>query len=180
MRRMYSEKQIGQVAKQEFVNEDIKVKTIEQSEPNYSADFSSKEMLDLNTGIEYNPIYARLEQIGNVLYIVNVFELENTTESTLNIGNTRLKVSLPKSIGDKIIDVNGHALSEVEITSTAISADIGLKGDQYYPGDLNRKIFNVTLNHTAKDELTISFFELGSINGGQTQLCSFRTFLTLL
>lgn len=180
MRRMYSEKQIGQVAVKEFVNKDIKVKTIEQSEANYSLDFGSKEMLDLSSGITYNPIYARLEQIGNVLYIVNVFELENTTESTLTIGNARIKVSLPKSIGNKIYDVNGHTLSQAEITSIAISGDVGLKGDQSYPSDLNRKVFNVVLKHTDEDEMTIAFYELSNINAGQTQLCSFRTFLTLL
>lgn len=159
---------------------DLVVKTIEQTQANYSADFSSQEILDLNTGITYNPIYARLEQIGNVLYIVNVFELENTTQSTLTIGNARIKVSLPKSIGDKIYDVNGHTLSQDELYSVPISADVGLKGDQSYPLDLNRKVFNVVLKHTDEDELTLCFFELTSINAGQTQLCSFRTFLTLL
>ena len=132
MRRMYSEKQIKRMIAESsdevvesLVNQDVKVKTIEQSEPNWSANDIFDE-LNTPEGLTYEKIYGRFEEINGVLYIVHCFKLTNATESALAF-NPLKYIVLPEKIAKKIIDLDGKSV-HVTGSSANICSTIGLYG----------------------------------------------------
>ena len=190
MRRMYSENQIKEMienAPEQVVkaleNQDVKVKTIEQSEANWSIDLSEISMAGLDESLEYTPIYERIEKIGNCLFIVATFKIKNPTESTIGIGNVSLSVNIDKEeIASKIIDFGGKALNETApaYEQRQISADVGFKGDNSYDYALNRTLFKIVMAHPSQNVLQLTFYDLGNIDASKEFNCSVRTFLTLL
>lgn len=186
MRRMYSLAQIQAIValmakegKLDFSDVDLKVKTIKQSQPNWSLDISEIPLDGLPEGIEYSPIYARLEQVGNLLYIVWCYTLENKTEEAITVGNPDMTITLPENIAEKIFDFAGN--SAKESSNSPISADVAFRGDNSYPNSLNRVVANYTLNNlTQANKIKLYVFGWTSINAGVKQIACFRTFLTLL
>lgn len=177
---MYSENQIVKILE----NKEVKVKTIEQSEPNWSGNFDSVAPQGLNAGITYTSVYSRLEKIGNVLYVVNCFKLKNNTAENLYPGNFNLTIeNIDESVSSKIIDLNGKPLNETGVGGAPISADYGFSGDQNYPTSLNRSTFKCVLSRAAGDSVNamrINEFHEILVKANTEQLYTFRTFLTLL
>ena len=165
----------------DFSNKDIIVKTIKQTNANYSLDLDDFSFNSLPSGVNCNIVYGRIEEINGVLYIVLTGDLENTNETSTSLTNFGLKVDLSEEIADKIYDLTGKKVSEVGANS-GITADVLFKGDATYPNALNRVITQTTITNTnVANQFEINFYCAGmTINALQKQLFSFRTFLTIL
>ena len=110
MRRMFSEKQIGEVAVEQLVNKNLKVKTLEQSEYEYT---QSVELTPAISGAVVEPIYNRIAVSDGILHIILNFKVSNPTES--EIGGYSLidtSINLPSKYSEKIIDINGVSVAK--------------------------------------------------------------------
>lgn len=177
MRRMYSENQLVNVLE----NKDVVAKTLKQTQANYSLDLSSFTPDNIPSGITYTLVYGRIEEINGILYIVWLFSLENTTESSITHANCGIDITLDEEIAEKIIDISG--VSVAENTSTKdISAFHGFKSDDSYPHNLNRYSYNCCLsNRSTANKFRINLYFNGqTIGAGKKQYCEMRTFLTIL
>lgn len=179
MRKMWSKNQIIK----NLESENIKVKTIEQSEANRKVDLESLPMEYIAEGLTYSPIYAKFEEINGVLYLALTFKISNESESSLTPGNTAINIpNFPKYLGERIFDLDGKKVSEApaNILSSQISADIGFGSDNSYPQFINRMSFKCILEHSGENSIRLNFFDFQSVEAGKTLLYSFRTFLTIL
>ena len=161
-------------------NQDLKVKTIEQSEANFELDISDVAIADLDAGLEYEPIYERFLVFGNILYIVLCFKYNNTTETPITASsNASLKIELPTEIASKIYDLDGKNVHETNAQD--ISADFMFRGDTSYPDRLNRGSAVWTISNTNQsNKLSINLLgTTASIPASGHISYSFRTFLTL-
>ena len=123
MRRMFSEKQLGIVALEQLTDKDLKVKTLEQSEFNYSIPFE----LNASQSLTINNIYNRFAVIDNVLFVIVNFILTNSTGETKTLGSGyghvgNLQFEIDSEIANKLVDINGVKVSEVATNDTLISS----------------------------------------------------------
>lgn len=123
MRRMYSENQIKNLIAESpekvleaLQNQDLKVKTLEQSEANWSLPIESFGKLG---SLDPTIAFARIQKVNQELEIVVSVSYANETESTVSAYATDSSViELPSEIANKIYDCNGVKVSEN--TSSAI------------------------------------------------------------
>ena len=74
MRKMYSKKQIEEMTQSGLVGKNIKVKTIEQTEPNWTLDLSEVSIV-FPSGFTGTNIFSRLQKINGELEIVFTFSI---------------------------------------------------------------------------------------------------------
>ena len=181
MRRMYSKKQLQEEALQGLVNADVKVKTIEQSEPNWSISFEPEMSTSaVAKGLTITNIYNRLQVINNILYIVMVNKVLNETGSAISYGSpdgVSGEITLPEEIADKIYDINGKKLSETGTGSVDISSNPnGIQtGVGYAPQRMS-----LTHNGVNKLKITLEPSPSLSITASNSVSTFGRTFLTLI
>ena len=187
MRRMFSEKQIKKMIQEApaeileaIKNQDVKVKTIEQSEANFTGEITSF----VNTsGGTSNLIYGRVQQINGELHIVFIGSIANETESAITFyGTNEVSVTLPEEIADKIYDMAGNKVTTSD-TNIRISGshaygarDTGSDMSKYY----SDVVFIVKHNGANKISLTFSRPNQISIPAGETAYFEGRVSLDLL
>ena len=105
---------------------DVKVKTIEQTEPNYSLDLDSQIDVSVPTGISSNIEYYRGEIINGIFYFTMMIQLTNTTASSINLGNTFLIFlkQIDEALADKIYCVDGNSISISSTTDKGVSTSL--------------------------------------------------------
>lgn len=142
MRKMYSKKQIEGMAKsvanseiasvvdsenEEFVdevlaslqNEDVKAKTLEQSEANITIDITTPITI---TGATSELIFGRIQRINGELHIIYIGKVTNNTEETITgYGTQYLQIELPTEIADRLVAVDGKKASASDGNNQRIS-----------------------------------------------------------
>lgn len=182
---VYNSKDVKEVASLSEVvpyleDKDVKVKTIEQSEPNWSLDFASAvpSVLD-DTNNQYIPIYCRFEVLNNILYIVWNFKIKNLREYDAPLNWLRIRFILPEDIADKIYDIDGHKVSESG-HANPITSDMLFYGSTSYPASIGARNTTFNLTHTSTaNELEISCYIGEDLKSGVDTSFTARTFLTL-
>ena len=179
MRRMWSKGQIksqisGASAEvvQALQGQDVKVKTIEQSEANWEIN-DIFDSISVDEGLVYTKIYARFEEINGILYIVHIFDVENTTESSINFAFNK-NIVLPEEIAKKIYDVSGknvHELSPDNITTSYAMYGSGSELISTRAFSLRNRNFENTMNYLSASATPIP--------ANTTIHFTFREFLTL-
>ena len=119
---MFSEKQIKEMTLKSLENEDVKVKTIEQSEVNWEKQI---EFPNIENFTKLNEFCA-FQLVNKTLKVVGLARYRNETETaqTFKIGTWSIS-DIPTEIGSKIYDAQGKTLNE-EPTLVALSNVIRL------------------------------------------------------
>lgn len=96
----------------ELENKDLVVKTIEQTEPNWSYDIT--EFPSGPSGTTASVTFCRIQQLNSELHIIMNGVIHNPTESNLtSYGLIGIYVTLPENIANKLYDCLGKKASEV-------------------------------------------------------------------
>ena len=164
---MFSEKQIKEIVKTGFVNEDLKVKTIKQSQANYKLDIIEliRNSPNYSNYFKSDTFYTAFEEINGILWLVISGKAITKAEST---SNKALSFSLPNEFferyGDKILKADGKNLLEVSESSSTPNlflfgdaAQRNLNGSQ---GTLNILVNCSSVD--AKSAWNIGFFGVGT------------------
>ena len=179
MRRMFSEKQIKRMIAESsaevvesLVNQDVKVKTIEQSEPNWQIN-NIFDNISIAEGLTYEKAYGRFEEINGVLYIVHVFKITNNTEASINFVLSK-NITLPEDIAKKIYDVTGKNVNEQSSNNILSAYAMYGTGSEL----VSSRVF--TLRNTTTTNL-MSYISASAtpIAAGASVYFTFREFLTL-
>lgn len=182
MRRMYSEKQLENIVDEHLEVSDVKVKTLEQSEPNWSLDIETFVNI---TGGTATPIFCRIQQINQELHFIFLGKIENTSGSTIQAYQTTdLDIELPQEIAEKIYDYQGYKASETPTNDYLISYTLacGSKRDS-----LNMSYFQTNLilsisNSILANHIKIKFARTTniSIDNNETLWLEGRVYLDLI
>ena len=166
MRRMFSENQIKKLVGESssqivsaLTNQDLKVKTIEQSEPNWEIDVKSI----LNPAVFKNTdnLYCKLCLFGNELELVISGKFIAQSLS----GNLRFilgnEISIPDELASKIFRADGTSLNEnpsaLSVPNTYICGGSLVK----YTGTVGQTYF--VLLSEFKKNISVNVFGLGTI-----------------
>ena len=166
MRRMFSEKQLEEMIKSigkeiDFQDVDLKVKTIEQSESNWSQEITEfPNSTDPSTTSEV--IYCRANRINGELHIVMLGKITNPTASDISIyGTLSIAIDLPKEIAEKIYDVQGKKASETSSGLIRISAThaVAFRNNEtgYNMSNSSDRVLMFLVNGTLANRIYISF-----------------------
>lgn len=110
MRRMYSEEQLGNVALKELQDKDLKVKTIEQSEYEYSKNFTLTPNSQYFTA---SSAFTKILVKNKSMYICIVDRIQNTDTDPHTTGFNTINIeNIPEKYQKAIFDVNGKSLNE--------------------------------------------------------------------
>ena len=175
MRKMYSEKQIKEMIAQSpdkvleaLQGQDLKVKTLEQSEANESLQLSVSGLNGLT--LDENSFY-KAKIINGILWIIAQLKVSNDTESAISATNISLEATIPEKYAVKIFKTDGYTIHEyVSGQETLIARDNGLV-------DLNVK--PVSLSCYAKDKIT-AYIQTNNIGSGYYNEISIRVPIILL
>ena len=116
MRRMYSEKQLIEVALKGLEDKDVKVKTIQQSEYEYVKDFSLSPDSEY---IEAQSAFTKILVKNKSMYICIVDKLINNDSASHSTTFTNVDIDdLPSKYQEVIFDVNGKKVSETPTGET--------------------------------------------------------------
>lgn len=168
---MFSEKQIKELIKNYaadggFGGVDLKVKTIEQAEANWSLDVTS---FPTTTNCTSEPIFCRIQQINQELHIVMLGKINNPTESDINIYSTQvIEVTLPEEIANKIYDVLGNKVSDTLASTARVSTNFASAyGNSEVRSDMSKFMSDVVMqviNAEGANKLLIMFSRPSTIN----------------
>ena len=170
MRRMFSEKQIGEVAQEQLQDKDLKVKTIEQSQANKVFDMS----LYVSGSLTHTPRYEKAFVINNILYMVLSYVMTNETEATIGSTTMGFDFVVDSEVGDKIICTNGEKVS-ADFTANALVC-----GFPAFRGSILSSTNNGSIYKVAKNKLRIVMFTNQNINAGDSLEFEGRSFISLL
>lgn len=140
-------------------NQDVEVKTISQSQPNWEVDI--KSLLTPVTFKDTTDLYAKMVLLSNELSLVIsgkfVAQTEaNTYKYLLNNAN----ITIPDDIASKIFRADGTSLKEYPINGTGFNTYIvgvmGLKGTPTIGNG------TVLLTSAAPKQLTLTFYGYGA------------------
>ena len=122
---MYSKKELEKIIKGYLeagedidlnISSDLVAKTLEQTEANWSYELTSLDLINRLTGTDMTILYCRLEQIGNILYLVLNLKYENNTESAISgyslLGSNGIE--LPTEIANKVYDVDNEMVLDLK------------------------------------------------------------------
>lgn len=160
----------------DFSNADFLVKTISQTEANWSG----TPYISGDAGIPATIIYNRFEVIGNILYVVLNFKLVNNTGSEKTVYALEGIIAVPQIYSEKIIDFEGDNATVAKATRAIICAGKGQAFDDLqstYFDDINVSISNHTIANYVRIDLTSTGI---TIANGATKYITARLFLTLL
>ena len=154
MRRMFSENQILALVKENpsavleaLENQDLKVKTLEQSEYEYSKDFT---LTPSSTHFEADSAFTKILVKNRSMYICIVDKLTNNDTEAHTTSFNQIDISdIPEEYQKKIYDVNSKSLDE---------APIGATGNiiARFPLYIATSSLYVTLSHPSAGVLRIS------------------------
>lgn len=159
MRRMFSENQIGEIAVKQLVNKDLKVKTIEQSEPNWEIDIKSI----LNPAVFKNTdnLYCKLCLLGNELELVISGKFIAQSLS----GNLRFilgnEITIPDELASKIFRADGTSLNENPTSLTVPNTYICGSSLEKYTGTVGQAHF--VLLSEFKKYISVNVFGFGTV-----------------
>ena len=174
---MYSQGELKRITLDMLKNEELKVKTIEQSEPNWKYDLSL-EGISFPEGVNATLIYGRLELINGILFFVSSLKLENTTENNISINDVVVNINnMPAEIGSKIYDILGKKVSESIDLNTLITEYSIFKSNRV--GTASNVIGRMGNNQSA-NSMYVRLANSNTLNAGDTQYFTARTFLTIL
>ena len=165
-------------------NQDLKVKTIEQSEANFKLD-DTKFSITAPTGIEVTKKYCAIEVINNIFYIILNYEFYNPTESSISIGNLSYITinDIPEDIGSKIFTSQGHNLTEITANEEGITGG-RMASDNANPNAGFYSTHNIAVNKPAgngnQNKIYLKPRDVSNVGSGARCNYTFRTFLTLL
>lgn len=175
MRRMYSKEELSKIIKEaDFSGVDLKVKTLEQVNPNYVKDLGAviEALSDANK--TYTNIYSKLEQYGNILYIVINFKITALADGTYG-GETIDIENIPSEIGEKIYDMKGKKLTEVGEASITI-----MNGGSSATGTANWSVIgNAYFNHRNENRITAYLGASQAMTTGGERYYTLRSFIIL-
>lgn len=186
MRRMYSLAQIQAIValmaskgELDFSDVDLKVKTVEQSQPNFSANLSFSSNF-----FQVTNIYNKFIVINGVAYVICSTKLTNNTEESATayfIASSGLNVST--AIAEKLIDADGdNATVSKELRCIIASHDVqvfdGYTGLAPTPTGGTNVSLNLT-NETGTNNLAVIISGQITIPAGETRLLMSRMPLTL-
>lgn len=160
---------------------DIVVKTLEQTEANWTKDLNSLTLYS-PTGFSVQNLFCRLQKINQELEVIFTFSITNTGASSAAPANIQCdNISIPQEIGSKIFDVLGKNLTE----SGSLTAIAGTPMVAYNDTPANSPVFNVSkavlsLSHNGANNLFVAMYGFGAIAAGATATYSGRIQLTLL
>ena len=110
MKRMWSRNELKKNTQEYLANTDVKVKTIEQSEANWTLPITS---FGTFAGLTANVIFGRVQKLNQELEIVILVSYTNETESNVTAyGTSFLPIELPEAIASKIYDCDGKNATE--------------------------------------------------------------------
>ena len=171
MRKMWSKNQLTQEVVKGLVNEDVKVKTIEQSEYEYVKDLTftpSSEHFIANSS------FTKILVKNKSMYICIVYKYTNTDTSAHTTSFSLLEVSdIPLKYQKLIFDVNGKSLDEAPTgdVSNAIA-----RFPLYFGGSL----VYVSLIHNGAGKMSLyPSASSSSVGGGDSILVDGRIELLL-
>lgn len=183
MRKMYSKKQIENMALQSTLegvkNEDVIVKTVEQTNPNWTLDLSNVQ-ITFPSGFTGTNIFSRIQKINGELEIIFTFSITNNGDTTATPSNVQLgSFNIPSEIGSKIIDIGGD-----DLTKSIASEYVAIAGSRAV-NSTNTSVFGgnygiLSLSHNGANKLFIAMYFLQAIAAGATHYYSARIQLTLL
>ena len=128
MRRMFSEKQLKELNLKTLQENDVVVKTIEQTQPNFEVNIAPVLTASaLGKGLELETVYNKCAVYGNILYIVMVNKVKNPTESSVSVtyeDSVVANITIDEKYANKIYDTDGKKASE---SSTALIS-LGYRG----------------------------------------------------
>lgn len=159
---------------------DIIVNTFAQTTPNFSIDF----IFNQPTNLVLTNIYNRFMILGNILYIIANISIENTTENAVSLGtiNSGWVSNIPQYVCEKIIDLDGQAVTSTNNIETLITLDtIRTTKSLTSPSEGVYGYFQI-YNRQAKNVMTtkLSFDNNLSLAPGEKIYICGRTALTLL
>ena len=164
---------------------DVVAKTLEQTQANWSFELTSSYLNNGLTGTDMTILYCRLEQIGNILYLVLNLKYENNTESAIS-GYSILSangIELPTEIANKLYDVDNENVLVAKTAETQIASfpviwtkykTLTSIGAQTLFGSIN--------NFTVAKQVRVSIISSSSfsIGAGEVRYITGRLFLTLI
>ena len=121
MRKMYSKKQIEEIALKSTLegikNEDVIVKTIKQTQPNWELDV--KSILNPDFFKDTSKLYAKLALLGNELSLVisGIYTAKANNDTFKTIISSQ-SINIPNVIASKIFRADGTNLTENPTTSS--------------------------------------------------------------
>lgn len=153
-RKMWSKKQIKEVVSDSpsevlkaLQNQDLKVKTIEQSEYEYVKDFT---LSSADSDFTFASAFTKILVKNKSMYICIVERVSNTgaTSKSCTLENIVIN-DLPLKYQDSIYDVNGKKLSE---------APIGVAGNiiARFPIYFMASLLYMTITHSNTGEMTMA------------------------
>lgn len=125
MRRMFSEKQIEEMIKSigkeiDFQDVDLKVKTIESTEPNWTQEIEYEYVQsDVNVSI----VFGNVSQYNHKINIVALLQLDNQSGSSKTFYQISLgTLEFPTEIAKKLFDYYGDSVDETPISPQPLSS----------------------------------------------------------
>ena len=140
-----------------LVGQDVKVKTIEQTNANYAVSFNLAP--DGGASFTINNVYNRFEVINGILYFIMNIKVENNSGSTITVQKVAgTPVAVDPTIGAKLIDFSGNAVSDAPGSGAAITFEVtyaikGIKGNATTASGASQ-VF-VCLNHEIQNFVSV-------------------------
>ena len=162
------------------VNGDARVKTLSQSQANWSLNLSEVEPT-IPSGFSATNIFARLQVINQELELVLSFTITNNGESTASPANIQFgEHILPEAIGAKLIDIKGNNLNTTESGYCPIAGAVCTIGTSGVSSSTFSKVGGVLNVIHRGTKLFIAVYDLPNIGAGASMVFSGRIQLTLL
>ena len=180
MRKMFSKNQIKEIVNQGLLNEDVKVKTIEQSEPNFEFNLDLSNLNGLPQDCEVEDVYTKIVQWNRELHIVFNFKITNNGESaTTGFTSTSNYIDLPEEVAERIIDFAGKSVAESS-AGVSICAGVYNEGSQNYPEYLEalQRAFVIKNTGTA-NRMMLNIHDISAINPTKSLFITGRISLDL-
>ena len=178
MRRMFSKKEIEEIALEKLKTSDVKAKTLEQSEYNYDSGNIELNPNWLN-GVTATKSFLKFVVINKVFYVVISLILENETENDIAMpGNTALitQFELPEAISSKIYRKDGTTLNQ---TLTLSDCVIGCTYRVSAIAGASKSDVDGTIYSSVTNRIGLWAATSLTIPAGATRILDFRTQLIL-
>ena len=165
MRKMFSKNQIKRMvaeSPQEVLealqNQDLKVKTIEQSQANWECDI--KSLLESSIIADSSSLYAKFVQYGNTIYFIlsgKFINGTNTDQNAVLIDNK--DIVIPDEIASKIFRADGSKLNE---NTSGTGKDLYICGDSFIRNTNNVGSGQALIQSSASKKITFIVYGLGT------------------
>ena len=185
MRKMYSKKELEKIIKgylEAGEDIDLYVKTLKQSQANYSADIETFPNITNGTSAV---IFCRVQQLNQELHIVFIGTITNNTESAISsYGTTTVNIELPSEIANRIYDLTGHTVHDTVADDYGISGNFAFvsKSNKLSLSTANNNARFIVQNTPIANRMSVSFGSgtAFSLNAGDVMYFEGRVSLDLL